>query len=141
MKSSTKVLAIGASRNIGYLTSLNLRAGNSVVSQLRNLAAFDNDSEMLPYVKSGLAKLVKGDALVEEDVRAAWIRANQDGLPVDAVLLSVGGAGTLSLTKGAVIGPPNICASSLLNLLAVIPHDLPTQPKIVAVTSNGATSD
>ncbi|KAG9031166.1 hypothetical protein FS837_003090, partial [Tulasnella sp. UAMH 9824] len=63
-----KVLAIGASRNIGYFAALNLlRAGNTIIFQLRNISAFDEDAEMRPFVKSGQAKLVKGDALVEDD--------------------------------------------------------------------------
>ncbi|KAG9043886.1 hypothetical protein FS837_009032 [Tulasnella sp. UAMH 9824] len=137
-----KVLAIGASRNIGYFAALNLlKAGNTVVFQLRNVSAFDQDEFMLPFIKSGQATLVKGDALVEDDVRTAWIEANADGLPVDTVLLSVGGTPRFTLSKGFVINPPNLCTTSLLNLLSVIPHDLPTQPKIVAVTSNGVTAD
>ncbi|KAG8999961.1 hypothetical protein FRB90_011911 [Tulasnella sp. 427] len=137
-----KVLAIGASRNIGYFASQNLlRAGNTVVFQLRNLSAFDNDVEMQSYVKSGMVKLVKGDALVEDDVRTAWNAANADGVPVDTVLLTVGGTPKFTLSEGFVINPPNLCSSALLNLLSVIPHDIPTQPKIVAVTSNGVTAE
>ncbi|KAG8963919.1 hypothetical protein FRC05_004370 [Tulasnella sp. 425] len=137
-----KVLAIGASRNIGYFTALKLlKAGNTVVFQLRNISAFDSDAEIKPFVKSGQAKLVKGDALVEDDVRTAWTEANADGLPVDVVLLSVGGTPKFTVSKGFVINPPNLCTTSLLNLLTVIPHDLPTQPRIVAVTSNGVTAD
>ncbi|KAG8943584.1 hypothetical protein FRC04_002813 [Tulasnella sp. 424] len=137
-----KVLAIGASRNIGYFAALSLlRAGNTVVFQLRNVSAFDEDVEMQPFVKSGQAKLVKGDALVQEDVRTAWTEANADGVPVDVVLLSVGGTPKFTLSKGFVINPPNLCTSSLVNLLSVIPHDFPAQPKIVAVTSNGVTAD
>ncbi|KAG8947124.1 hypothetical protein FRC04_010975 [Tulasnella sp. 424] len=136
-----KVLAIGASRNIGYFATLNLlKAGNTVVFQLRNVSAFDDDAEMQPFVKSGQAKLVKGDALVQEDARTAWTEANADGVPVDVVLLTVGGAAKFTLTKGFVINPPNLCTSALVNILSVIPHDLSTQPKIVAVTSNGITA-
>lgn len=92
-----KVLAIGASRNIGYFAALSLlRAGNTVTFQLRNVSAFDEDVEIQPFVKSGQAKLVKGDALVQEDVRTAWTEANADGVPVDVVLLSVGKSAQLS---------------------------------------------
>ncbi|KAG8943577.1 hypothetical protein FRC04_002804 [Tulasnella sp. 424] len=137
-----KVLAIGTSRNIGYFAALSLlRAANTVTFQLRNVSAFDEDVEIQPFVKSGQTKLVKGDALVQEDVRTAWTEANADGVPVDVVLLSVGGTPKFTLSKGFVINPPNLCTSSLVNLLSVIPHDPPIQPKIVAVTSNGVTAD
>ncbi|KAG8925002.1 hypothetical protein FRC01_010811 [Tulasnella sp. 417] len=136
-----KVLAIGASRNIGYFACIDLlKAGNTVIFQLRNVSAFDDDAEMKPFIESGKAKLIKGDALVQEDVRTTWTEANADG-PVDVVLLTVGGAAKFTLTKGFVINPPNLCTSALLNLLSVVPHDLATQPKIVAVTSNGVLAE
>ncbi|KIO24806.1 hypothetical protein M407DRAFT_76466 [Tulasnella calospora MUT 4182] len=137
-----KVLAIGASRNIGYHASLELlKAGNTVIFQLRNVSAFDDDAEMQPFIKSGQAKLIKGDALVQDDARTTWTEANADGVPVEVVLLTVGGAAKFTLTKGFVINPPNLCTSALLNILTVIPHDVATQPKIVAVTSNGVKAD
>ncbi|KAG8997517.1 hypothetical protein FRB90_012491, partial [Tulasnella sp. 427] len=136
-----KVLAIGASRNIGYMAALNILKGvegSTVVFQLRNVSAFDEDAEMQPFVKSGRAKLVKGDALVEDDVRKTWTEANADGVPVDVVLFTVGGTPKFTLNKGFVIDPPNLCTSALLNVLCALPRTRP-QPKLVAITSNAVT--
>ncbi|KIO31430.1 hypothetical protein M407DRAFT_133477 [Tulasnella calospora MUT 4182] len=117
---------------------------HTVVFQLRKVSAFEDDADMQPFVKSGQAKLVKGDALVEDDVRTAWIEANADGVPVDTVLISadrIGGIPKFTLSKGFVINPPHLCTTSLLNLLSVIPHGLPTQPKIVIVTPSAVMAD
>lgn len=56
---------------------------------LRSPAAFDADEEIQKYVKSGHALLVKGDALVREDVRKAWETASKDR-KVDFLLFTVG---------------------------------------------------
>lgn len=70
-----------------------------MIFQLRNLSALDENEAMQLSVKSGQAKLVKGDALVEDDVRTAWTEANADGIPVDTVLLSVGMSSILTLFR------------------------------------------
>ena len=56
---------------------------------LRSPSAFDNDEAIQGYVKSGKARLVKGDGLVEEDVKRAWGESGKDK-PVDTVLFTVG---------------------------------------------------
>jgi hypothetical protein len=47
---------------------------------------FDEDKVIQAYVKSGAARLVKGDALIEADTRRAWAEAGV----VDVVMFSVG---------------------------------------------------
>lgn len=56
---------------------------------LRSPAVFDSDATIQSYVKSGKAHLLKGDALVENDVKHAWDEASTRG-PVDLLLFSVG---------------------------------------------------
>ncbi|KAG8912075.1 hypothetical protein FRC01_005309 [Tulasnella sp. 417] len=138
-----KVFAVGASRNIGYYSSLSLlKAGHTVVFQLRNTSCFDNDTEIQPFVASGHAKLVRGDAMVEEEVRTAWTEANADDVAVDLVLFTVGGPPIFKLTKGWVIDPLNLCSASILNVLSVLPRDpAQQQPRVIGVTSIGVTKD
>ncbi|KAG9044614.1 hypothetical protein FS837_007839 [Tulasnella sp. UAMH 9824] len=116
-----KVFAVGASRNIGYYS-------------------FDNDTEIQPFVASGHVKLIKGDAMVEEDVRNAWTEANADGAPVDLVLFTVGAPPIFAWTKGWVIDPLSLCSATILNVLSVLPRDpAQQQPRLIAVTSVGVT--
>lgn len=56
---------------------------------LRSPEVFDNDEEILKHVKTGKAQLVKGDALVTEDVRRVWEKATEEA-PVDLALFTVG---------------------------------------------------
>lgn len=91
--SGTKVLSIGASRNIGYFAAVRiLAAGGTVTLLLRNPTVFDADETIQGYVKSGHARLVKGDALVKADVAKAWAEAasGEGEQRVDAVLSTVG---------------------------------------------------
>jgi len=137
-----KVFAIGASRNIGYYTALNLLQQNhTVVFFLRNTSVFDADADLKPYIESGSAQLVKGDALSENDLKAAWNEALSSG-PIDVVLFSVGGIPGFSFTKGFVVTPGNLCAAALLNTLATFsqsttpPHP---QPRLIVITVLGLT--
>jgi len=105
------VLSLGGSRNIGYFTCLRLLgvpfdffnslqiadvllsapdAGATVSFVLRSPANFDTDETIQKYVQSGHARLIKGDALVETDLRRAWEEAGKDR-PVDLLLFTVGG--------------------------------------------------
>lgn len=104
------VLAIGGSRNIGYLSSVRLLGqilpfflpvrgnltcwslghGATVVFLLRNPKAFDDDATMKPYLDSGKAILVRGDALSATDVANAWKKAAEVTGRVDFVVFSVG---------------------------------------------------
>ena len=53
---------------------------------LRTPSAFDRDATIQKYVKSGHARLVKGDASIEADTQRAWDAA---GI-VDALVFTVG---------------------------------------------------
>jgi len=97
---------------------------------------------MKPHVDSGRAQLVKGDALVVDDVKAVWEKAT-DGRAVDYVVFTLGATpdmGSFKLTKGVTINPPNITTKAILNVLTTIPDSTP-KPKIIAVTSIGVTKD
>jgi len=135
------VLAIGASKNIGYLSSLRLLAeGHTVTFLLRNPSVFDNDTQIQNLIKEGKARLVKGDATVRSDVQNALDKARIDG-QLDAVLFSVGGTPTFSPLKGFLVHPPNLCSSSLYNLLASYPEGTATapQPKLIVISAHGLT--
>jgi len=87
------VLAVGASRNIGYYASLRLlEKGATVTFLLRSPSAFDGDSTIQGYVASGKAHLVKGDGLKTDDVRHSWEVAQSLGTDgrVDLVVFTVG---------------------------------------------------
>lgn len=104
---------LGGSRNIGYLSALRFLSeclcrssyfvyqfcltnvstenGQTVTFLLRSPSVFDGDEDIQPYVKSGKARLVKGDALDVNDVRRGWEAASEGGKSrVDIVLSSVG---------------------------------------------------
>lgn len=56
---------------------------------MRSPKAFDSDPTIGPYLQSGAATIVKGDALNKPDVENAWKAANKDG-QVDMILFTVG---------------------------------------------------
>ena len=56
---------------------------------MRSTSVFDNDDTIKPYVSSGKAHLVKGDALKAEDVANAWAQAAEIG-SIDFVIFTVG---------------------------------------------------
>ncbi|KAF8577249.1 hypothetical protein K439DRAFT_1639858 [Ramaria rubella] len=135
------ILAIGASKNIGYLSSLRLLGeGHNVTFLLRKLSVFDEDPKMQAHVQAGRAKLIQGDATVKSDVQRALDEASING-QLDAVLLSVGGKPSFSPLRGFIINPPNLCCLSLYNVLLSIPEGTPAspQPKLVIVSANGVT--
>ncbi|KAK7005765.1 NAD(P)-bd-dom domain-containing protein [Favolaschia claudopus] len=133
--SSLNVLAFGASRNIGYLSTLRLlEQGATVTLLLRSPSAFDEDAAMQKYVRSGHARLLKGDATIEADTQRAW---DQAGV-VDAVIFTIGTYPSFSLTKGFVQTPANLCTQCILNVLRTMPTYANTpQPKIVVLSSTG----
>jgi len=137
-------LVFGGSRNIGYFTTLRLlNQGHSATLLLRNDKVFDNDERMKPHVESGRAQLVKGDALVVDDVKRAWEKATDLGRTVDYVLFTLGATPDMSsfkLTKGFTINPPNITTKAILNVLCTIPESA-ARPKVIAATSTGVTKD
>jgi len=134
------IFALGASRNIGYHASLlALARGDAVTYLLRNPTKFEDDLAVKPYIQSGHATLVKGDATSQEDVRKAWGIASSKA-PIDLVLFTIGPQdGKFHLLKGVIINPPNLCTISLLNVLRVIaPTD--SRPKLAIVSSTGVTT-
>ncbi|PPQ89433.1 hypothetical protein CVT25_012812 [Psilocybe cyanescens] len=135
---SLNVLAIGASRNIGYYSAIRfLNSGATVTFLLRSPAAFDSDEVIQKYVKSGKARLIKGDALVEDDVQASWSEAVKCG-PIDLLLCTVGGTPEFTFTKGFIIKPANLVTQALINALITMPQTQP-QPRIITVSSIGLT--
>ena len=56
---------------------------------LRSPATFDDDQSIQKHVKSGKARLIKGDGLVLADVKNVWAAASLDR-PVDVPLFTVG---------------------------------------------------
>jgi len=115
-----------------------LASGSTVNFMLRKESVFDNDEKMQPYIKSGKARLVSGDALQQPTVQRAWDFASEVG-KVDLVLFTVGGAPNFSLTRGLYLDPADICTRSMLNLLSVLPREPSAQPKLVLISSNGLT--
>jgi NAD(P)-dependent dehydrogenase (short-subunit alcohol dehydrogenase family) len=86
------ILLIGASKNIGYYSALRLLSkGHTCVFLLRNTSVFDADSDIQRHVKEGSARLIKGDALVPEDVRRLWEVTLGVGVGIDYVLFTLGG--------------------------------------------------
>lgn len=139
------VLAVGASRNIGYYAALRLlEKGATVTFLLRSPSTFDGDSTIQGYVASGKAHLVKGDGLKADDVRHCWEVAQSLGTDgrVDLVLFTVGGIPSFSLTQGFIISPPDLVTKALFTLLSTIPPSLRTpssQPRIITISSTGLT--
>jgi hypothetical protein len=105
---SENVLVLGGSRNIGYHAALRLlggflssryglllmpiimvAAGATVTFLLRSTSVFDNDEVVQGYIKSGTARLIKGDGLIKDDVKRAWEESGRDR-PVDTVVFTVG---------------------------------------------------
>jgi len=102
------ILAIGGSRNIGYYSAVRFlgmyllqprhylcvtdflqASGSTVTFLLRSPSVFDQDEAIQGYVGSGQAHLLKGDALVRDDVQCAWDHAAKAG-DVDLLLFTVG---------------------------------------------------
>ena len=68
----------------------NTENGATVTFLLRNPKCFDADEFMKPYIATGKARLVPGNALKEDDVREAWKVATEQGAKVDTVLYTLG---------------------------------------------------
>ncbi|RDB18788.1 hypothetical protein Hypma_014592 [Hypsizygus marmoreus] len=138
---SQNILTIGGSRNIGYFSSVRfLDAGHTVTFLLRSPSVFDKDEKIQSYVKSGKAFLVKGDALIKDDMQRAWTEAatrSPSGI-VDILLFTVGGTPKFHLTKGFVITPFNLVTQSLFNVLTTMPQQQPA-PKLITISSTGLT--
>ncbi|KAF9053171.1 hypothetical protein BJ165DRAFT_1339359 [Panaeolus papilionaceus] len=139
MSQNLNIVVIGGSRNIGYWTSLRFLQStpSTVTFLLRNPSVFDTDNEIQTYVKSGQARLIKGDALSSEDMKALWTEASK-GRPVDVLLFTVAGNPKFHPLKGFQINPPNLVTQSLINVLCTMPKASPP-PKIVALSTLGVT--
>ncbi|KAI0347576.1 hypothetical protein BDW22DRAFT_670 [Trametopsis cervina] len=139
------VYALGASKNIGYYATLRLLAkGATVTFLLRSPNVFKDDASMQPFITSGHARIVQGDALKAEDVAKGWQAALSDPqMPrVDLVLFTIGAAPAgFSITRGGLISPADICSHALLNVLRTLPSslrsDLSVQPRIIILSSIG----
>jgi NAD(P)-dependent dehydrogenase (short-subunit alcohol dehydrogenase family) len=84
------VFALGASRHIGYHASVRFLAkGDTVTIVVRNPSNLESDPALVEHVKSGKARLVKGDATDEESLAKAWAEASSVA-PVDLILFTVG---------------------------------------------------
>lgn len=136
------IYAVGASRNIGYYAALRFLAkGDTVTIVVRNPANLEQDPALKDHVASGKARLFKADATSSEDMQAAWEGANQVA-PVDVVLFTVGATtATLSLTKGFIVHPHDLCTRALFTVVRTIQSRQPNQPipKLVALSSTGLT--
>ncbi len=79
---------LGASRGIGYYTTLNLLSSPSAewtcILLLRKLATLESDEKLQPHIDSGRLKLIQGDATNESDVGKLFTGH------VDLVVTSVG---------------------------------------------------
>ncbi|KAF8912240.1 hypothetical protein CPB84DRAFT_1722679 [Gymnopilus junonius] len=135
------ILVLGGSRHIGYHAALRfLNAGSTVTFLLRSPNTFDQDEDIQKHVKSGKARLVKGDALAVKDIQNLWAEASKDA-PVDLVLFTVGFNGNqkFSLRKGFVgMSPGNLVTQCLFNVLRTMPTTQPL-PKFVALSTVGVT--
>jgi len=120
---ASNILVAGGSRHIGYYASLRFLGtrlfpsnkhisltqtliiftisdvGATVTFLLRSTAVFDADEAIQKYVQTGHVRLVKGDALVIEDVRNAWAEASKDK-PVDLLLFTIGFSTYISTRRG-----------------------------------------
>lgn len=131
-----RVLLLGASRNIGYSVAQRLLAkGHTCTLLLRRPDAMESDPTMSEYIRNGLAKPVRGDALVREDVQAAWDVANADG-QVDVIFFGIGGEPSFSLTKGFIITPGDLTTRSMSVLLSIVESSA-VRPRLVTISSNG----
>ncbi|KAF8163719.1 hypothetical protein B0H34DRAFT_795389 [Crassisporium funariophilum] len=137
---SSNILAIGGSRHIGYHSALRfLEAGSTVTFLLRSPQAFDEDEAIQTHVKSGKARLIKGDALVQEDVKAVWAEASKEK-PVDLLLFTIGFTGNpkFHLLKGFMISPNNLATQCLLNVLCAMPKTSQL-PKVITLSTSGVS--
>lgn len=66
-----------------------LARGDTVTYLLRNTKTLEEDEAVRPYIQSGHAVLVKGDATWQADVQNAWIVASRNG-PVDFIMFTIG---------------------------------------------------
>ena len=135
-----------------------LARGDTVTFLLRNPSSLEEDSALKPYLQSGHAVFVQGDATSQDDVRKAWGVASSKA-PVDFVLVTIGEECVLHVSdesnignkflgaqdgkfhpfKGFIINPPNLCTISVLNVLrAMAPTDL--RPRLAVLAATGVTT-
>lgn len=140
-KTSEYAIIFSSGRCSRILTICCTEQGATVTFLLRNVSCFDKDETIHPYIVSGHARLVQGDALKEADVQKAWAASaegSEHGIP-NVVLFSVGGTPKFSITGGAIIDPPDLCTRAMLALMPCFPKDASTQPqpKLILISSTG----
>ena len=80
------------------MPSHSLDRGATVTFLLRSPSAFDNDEVIQKYIKSGKARLFKGDAMKADDISRGWEMALAAGEGrIDVVLFTVGKTAIASL--------------------------------------------
>jgi hypothetical protein len=130
------IFAIGASRegNIGHFASLQLlEKGNSVTFLVRS-DRFKSDPQIKPFIESGKAHVVIGDAHKSEDVKRAFDECTRIA-PIDYVLFGVGGTPNFTLSNGIVLDPHDICTRAMAIILANYPMINP--PRLIVISSTG----
>ncbi|KAG6907151.1 hypothetical protein DXG01_010328 [Tephrocybe rancida] len=121
--------------NISYELTFFKEADHTVTLLLRDTSVFDQDEQIQAALTSGKARLVKGDALVKEDVSRAWTSASSQG-SVDLLLFTVGGIPSFSILRGFVLSPPDLVTHCLLNVLTTLPNP---NTRIIIITTVGLT--
>ncbi|KAL7417139.1 hypothetical protein BDY24DRAFT_376818 [Mrakia frigida] len=137
-----QLLLLGASRNIGHhLARLLLSEPSSSNTTLTLLLRRDlpETDALFPHIATGRVKIVKGDALVRDDVERAWVEAGAKSC--DAVVFTIGtpmDAPGFGIGLGGVTLPvANLCTLSLLNVLSVIASTPGADPKLIGLSSTG----
>lgn len=141
---------LGASRGIGYHTTLNLLANppSSCTLLLRKPSSMESDETLREHLASGRLKLVQGDATNEDDIRKLFTEK------VDLVVSSIGeqprscrvphdradmtlGAATKVTIWGIGLDQDTLCTRSTLALVRVLASLPGPLPRIIAVSSMG----
>ncbi|KZW00544.1 hypothetical protein EXIGLDRAFT_830696 [Exidia glandulosa HHB12029] len=127
-----RFLVLGGSRNIGYLSTLRLLAkGHTVTLLVRQEGTFSEDAAMQEYIKSGLAHVVVGDALVPEDVRKTLDLAQPE-----YIVSSIGGTLVFDpLPTSSPLWPTSSTMPVLLDAMRA--HPAGKDMKLIVVSTNG----
>ncbi|KAL7423088.1 hypothetical protein Q5752_002387 [Cryptotrichosporon argae] len=124
-----RAVVLGASRGVGHAALVLLLArGWDATVLLRSAFPADAHAALEPYMRQ--LTVVVGDATEVGDVRRLFARE------VDVVVSSIGGTGTFTLTRGAVLSDPSVCARAALALVCAL-AELAVAPRVVAVSSMG----
>ena len=86
---SRSVLTTSRPHCLRITQTVMLARGDTVTYLLRNTKPLEDDEAVRPFIQSGLAILIKGDATSQPDVQNAWAAASKDG-PVDFIMFTIG---------------------------------------------------